>query len=163
WSRASSRRPACRCGGRSTPRFRAWWGRGSASRTSTGSKGASAPHPRTDRAPAGGVWAWRGICASGAPRGPLFLSSSPPSLSSPALAPLDQRCSGIITSPREGVRDAVAPVQDLADGAINPAVDFFDNVGRANRLERENRDLRRRLAQSKGERADAKAANAKNT
>ncbi len=79
-----------------------------------------------------------------------------------ALATLDQRGSGIIDSTRRMVRDVVAPVQDLADNAIEPGVDFFDDVGRADSLARENRELRRRLAASRGERADAKVANARN-
>ncbi len=79
-----------------------------------------------------------------------------------ALATLDQRGSGIIDSTRRIVRDVIAPVQDLADRAIEPGVDFFDDLGRADSLAQENQQLRRRMAAVRGALADAKVANARN-
>jgi rod shape-determining protein MreC len=63
-----------------------------------------------------------------------------------ALISLDKSGAGIIGSARSGAQDVVAPLQNLADDAINPVRDFFDGLGRGNELEAENSKLRRELA-----------------
>ncbi len=66
-------------------------------------------------------------------------------ITSLALVSLDERGSGIINSARTAAQDVVAPVQDLADDAINPVADWLDGLGRANELQDENDKLRRQL------------------
>ena len=66
-------------------------------------------------------------------------------ITSLALVSLDERGSGIINSARTAAQDVVAPVQDLADDAINPVSDWLDGLGRANELQDENDKLRRQL------------------
>ncbi len=67
----------------------------------------------------------------------------------------------MIDTTRQAVRDVVGPVQDLADEAINPTVDFFDGLGKTGALRRENRVLRERLARSRTQLAQAKVSNAR--
>jgi rod shape-determining protein MreC len=66
-------------------------------------------------------------------------------ITSLTLATLDERGSGIIDGVRTATRDVVAPVQDLADVAVQPTADFFDGLGRSGSLEAENARLRHRL------------------
>jgi rod shape-determining protein MreC len=63
-----------------------------------------------------------------------------------ALISLDKSGVGVIGTARSGAQDVVAPLQNLADDAINPVRDFFDGLGRGNELEAENAKLRRELA-----------------
>jgi rod shape-determining protein MreC len=58
------------------------------------------------------------------------------------LITLDERGSGVIDSARSAAQDVVLPIQNVVDDAIQPAVDFFDGLGRGNELEAENVKLR---------------------
>jgi rod shape-determining protein MreC len=70
-------------------------------------------------------------------------------LTSIVLISLDQRGSGLLNTTRSGVQDVIAPVQHLADDAINPAVDWVNGLGRADELQDENQRLRRKLAEAR--------------
>ena len=67
-------------------------------------------------------------------------------ITSLALISLDKSGAGVIGTARSGAQDVIAPLQNLADDAINPVRDFFDGLGRGNELEAENTRLRRELA-----------------
>jgi rod shape-determining protein MreC len=75
-----------------------------------------------------------------------------------ALISLDERGSGIINSARTAAQDVVAPLQNLADDAINPVADWLDGLGRANELQDENERLRRQLDAAHSEIAAAKGS-----
>jgi rod shape-determining protein MreC len=74
-----------------------------------------------------------------------------------ALVSLDERGSGIIDSARTAAQDVVAPVQNLADDAINPAADWIDGLGRANELQDQNEKLQRELDAARAQIAAGKA------
>jgi rod shape-determining protein MreC len=78
-------------------------------------------------------------------------------ITSLALVSLDERGSGIINSARTAAQDVVAPLQNLADDAINPAADWIDGLGRANELQDQNEQLRRELDAARAEVAATKA------
>jgi rod shape-determining protein MreC len=75
-----------------------------------------------------------------------------------ALVSLDERGSGLIDSARTAAQDVVAPVQHLADDAINPVADWLDGLGRASELQDENARLRRDLDAARSEIAAAKGS-----
>ena len=75
-----------------------------------------------------------------------------------ALISLDQSGAGVVSSARTAAQNVVAPIQNLADDAINPVTNFFDSLGRANELESENAKLRRQLAAAQGAVAEGQAA-----
>lgn len=78
-------------------------------------------------------------------------------ITSLALVSLDERGSGIINSARTAAQDVVAPLQNLADDAINPAADWIDGLGRANELQDQNAKLQRELDAARAEVAATKA------
>lgn len=78
------------------------------------------------------------------------------------LITLDERGSGIIESARSAAQDVVVPMQNAVDDAIQPAVDFFDGLGRGNELEAENTRLKNQIAKLQGELEAGKAAVAEN-
>jgi rod shape-determining protein MreC len=78
-------------------------------------------------------------------------------ITSLALVSLDERGSGVINSARTAAQDVVAPVQDLADAAINPATDWIDGLGRANELQAQNEKLQQQLDAARAQIAAGKA------
>jgi rod shape-determining protein MreC len=70
---------------------------------------------------------------------------------------LDERGSGIIDSARTAAQDVVSPIQDLADDVFNPAANWIDGLGRANELQEENEQLRRKLDAANAQVAAGKA------
>jgi rod shape-determining protein MreC len=78
-------------------------------------------------------------------------------ITSLALVSLDERGSGFIDSARTAAQDVVSPLQDLADGAINPAADWIDGLGRASELQDENEALQRQLDAARAQVAAGKA------
>jgi rod shape-determining protein MreC len=82
-------------------------------------------------------------------------------LTSLALISLDERGSSLIDSARSAAQDFVAPVQRLADDAVNPASDFFSSLGRANELQDQNVKLRQELAQARSAAAAGAGARAR--
>jgi rod shape-determining protein MreC len=82
-------------------------------------------------------------------------------LTSLALISLDERGSSLIDSARSAAQDFVAPVQHLADDAVNPASDWLSSIGRANELQDENVKLRQQLAQARSEAAAGAGARAR--
>ncbi len=78
------------------------------------------------------------------------------------LITLDERGSGLIDSARSAAQDVVLPIQNLVDDAIQPAVDFFDGLGRGNELQSENARLRNENTKLRGELEAGKAAVAEN-
>ncbi len=75
-----------------------------------------------------------------------------------ALISLDQSGAGVVSTARTAAQNVVAPIQNLADDAIEPVTNFFDSLGRANELESENAKLRRQLAAAQGAVAAGQAA-----
>jgi rod shape-determining protein MreC len=75
-----------------------------------------------------------------------------------ALITLDQSDSGVVASARTAAQNIVSPIQNLADDAIDPVTNFFDSLGRADELEAENAQLRRKLAAAEGAVAEGQAA-----
>jgi rod shape-determining protein MreC len=78
-------------------------------------------------------------------------------ITSLALVSLDERGSGIINSARTAAQDVVSPIQGLADDVFNPAADWIDGLGRANELQDENEQLRRKLDAAHAQLAAGKA------
>lgn len=66
------------------------------------------------------------------------------------LITLDTNGNGVIASVRHTARDAIAPVQDLVDSAFDPVADVFDGVTKVDGLERDNAELRARVARLEG-------------
>lgn len=79
-------------------------------------------------------------------------------ITSLALVSLDERGSGIIDSARTAAQDVVAPVQDLADDVINPVADWLDGLGRADELQSQNDELRRKLNAARAQVAAGRAS-----
>jgi rod shape-determining protein MreC len=79
-------------------------------------------------------------------------------ITSLALISLDKSGAGVIGTARSAAQDVVAPLQNLADDAINPVRDFFDGLGRGNELEAENQKLRRQLAAAQAAAQQGEAA-----
>lgn len=75
------------------------------------------------------------------------------------LITLDQRGDGegVIGTVRGGARDLLAPVQDGLRGVTDPIGDWFDGVFDARALKQENEDLKRELAEARGEAVDGEA------
>jgi len=78
------------------------------------------------------------------------------------LITLDERGSGVIDSARSAAQDVVLPIQNVVDDAIQPAVDFFDGLGRGNELQAENVKLRNQNTKLQAEVEAGKAALAEN-
>ena len=78
------------------------------------------------------------------------------------LITLDERGSGVIDSARSAAQDVVLPIQNVVDDAIQPAVNFFDGLGRANELQEENAALKNQNAKLQSEVEAGKAAVAEN-
>jgi len=57
---------------------------------------------------------------------------------------------GVIGSVRHTARDAIAPVQGLVDDAFDPVTNVFDGVTKVDGLERDNAQLRSRVARLEG-------------
>lgn len=73
---------------------------------------------------------------------------------------LDFRGGGLLSTLRRGAADALAPVQEAADAVLGPVGDAVSGVTRSGALERENDELRARVAELEGEAlrgADAEA------
>lgn len=72
-------------------------------------------------------------------------------LTAVTLITLDQRGagSGLITSARDGARDAIAPVQTAVDDAFRPVSDWWSGVSEGAELKSENSRLRKRLADAR--------------
>ena len=79
-------------------------------------------------------------------------------VSSLVLITLDQQGTGVVSTLRSAAQDVVSPLQDVADTAISPVTDFFDSLGRADELQAENEQLRRRNAGLQGQIAANQAA-----
>ena len=75
-----------------------------------------------------------------------------------ALISLDQSGAGVVSTARTAAQNIVSPLQNLVDDAINPVTNFFDSLGRADELEAENAQLRRKLAAAEGAVAEGQAA-----
>ena len=68
-----------------------------------------------------------------------------------ALITLDGRGNGIIGSVRHTAQDAIAPVQGLVADAFDPVTNVFDGVTKVDGLERDNAELRSRVAKLEGQ------------
>jgi rod shape-determining protein MreC len=75
-----------------------------------------------------------------------------------ALISLDQSGAGVVSTARTAAQNIISPIQNLADDAINPVTNFFDSLGRADELEAENAQLRRKLAAAEGAVAEGQDA-----
>ncbi len=75
-----------------------------------------------------------------------------------ALISLDQSDAGVISTARTAAQNIISPIQNLVDDVIDPVTNFFDSLGRADELEAENAQLRRKLAASEGAVAEGQAA-----
>ena len=71
-------------------------------------------------------------------------------ITSLVLITLDTGGNGILASVRDRVRDATAPVQDIAGKVVQPVVDVFDGVTKVGNLRTENARLRARVSQLQG-------------
>ena len=72
-------------------------------------------------------------------------------ITSLVLISLDERGSGILDTVRSAAQDVISPAQNVVDDLVNPVADFFDSLGRADELDAENAELRRRIAALEGE------------
>jgi rod shape-determining protein MreC len=72
-------------------------------------------------------------------------------ITSLVLISLDERGSGILDTVRSAAQDVIAPAQEVVDDLVNPVADFFDGLGRADELDAQNAQLRRRIAALEGE------------
>jgi len=75
-----------------------------------------------------------------------------------ALISLDQSGAGVVSTARTAAQNVISPIQNLADDVIDPVTNFFDSLGRADELEAENAQLRRKLAAAEGAVAEGQAA-----
>jgi rod shape-determining protein MreC len=78
------------------------------------------------------------------------------------LITLDERGSGVLNTIRGTAQDVIAPMQRAIDSVIDPVVDFFDGLGRADELESDNERLREENAKLEAELEQAAAAVAEN-
>lgn len=75
------------------------------------------------------------------------------------LITLDERGDfGAIDTVRDAARDVLAPVQDAVSGVTDPIGDWFDGVVDARDLKQENEELKRELADARGDVSEGEAA-----
>ena len=75
-----------------------------------------------------------------------------------ALISLDQSGTGVVSTARTAAQNIISPIQNLVDDVIDPVTNFFDSLGRADELEADNAQLRRKLAAAEGAVAAGQAA-----
>ena len=75
-----------------------------------------------------------------------------------ALISLDQSGTGVVSTARTAAQNIISPIQNLVDDVIDPVTNFFDSLGRADELEADNAQLRRKLAAAEGAVAEGQAA-----
>lgn len=75
-----------------------------------------------------------------------------------ALISLDQSGAGVVSTARTAAQNIISPIQNLVDDVIDPVTNFFDSLGRADELEADNAQLRRKLAAAEGAVAEGQAA-----